>query len=239
MNSQELRAALAIGLLYIIRMLGLFMLLPVLPLVGNELPFATPLLIGLALGVYGLTQALLQIPMGLMSDRWGRKPVILAGLLLFNISIATSESWKDKNTGQQQERTEWHRIVFFNRLAEIVTQYLKKGSSVYIEGALRTRQWDKDGQKHYTTEVVASEMQMLGGRGDGGSMGGGQGGGQGGGSNGNDGYNQDYGNGGGNGGGNQGGNQGGASNNGGGQGGGNDNGYPAPPKDDFNDDIPF
>mgnify|MGYP006133149027 CR=1 FL=1 len=83
MNSQELRAALAIGLLYIIRMLGLFMLLPVLPLVGNELPFATPLLIGLALGVYGLTQALLQIPMGLMSDRWGRKPVILAGLLLF------------------------------------------------------------------------------------------------------------------------------------------------------------
>ncbi|MFT4632471.1 MAG: single-strand DNA-binding protein [Candidatus Pseudothioglobus sp.] len=156
-----------------------------------------------------------------------------------NISIATSESWKDKNTGQQQERTEWHRIVFFNRLAEIVTQYLKKGSSVYIEGALRTRQWDKDGQKHYTTEVVASEMQMLGGRGDGGSMGGGQGGGQGGGSNGNDGYNQDYGNGGGNGGGNQGGNQGGASNNGGGQGGGNDNGYPAPPKDDFNDDIPF
>jgi single-strand DNA-binding protein len=154
-----------------------------------------------------------------------------------NISIATSESWKDKNTGQQQERTEWHRVVFFNRLAEIVTQYLKKGSSVYIEGALRTRQWDKDGQKHYTTEVVASEMQMLGGRGDGGNMGGGAGGSNyggdsnnNGGSNNNSGYNQDYGN-------SDGGN--GGSNNGGGQGGGNDNGYPAPPKDDFNDDIPF
>jgi len=156
-----------------------------------------------------------------------------------NISIATSESWKDKNTGQQQERTEWHRVVFFNRLAEIVTQYLKKGSSVYIEGALRTRQWDKDGQKHYTTEVVASEMQMLGGRGDGGNMGGGAGAGgsnyggdsnNNGGSNNNSGYNQDYGN-------SDGGN--GGSNNGGGQGGGNDNGYPAPPKDDFNDDIPF
>jgi single-strand DNA-binding protein len=155
-----------------------------------------------------------------------------------NISIATSESWKDKNTGQQQERTEWHRVVFFNRLAEIVTQYLKKGSSVYIEGALRTRQWDKDGQKHYTTEVVASEMQMLGGRGDGGNMGGG------GGSNNNndDNFNQDHSNnGGGNSGGYGGGNNSGGSNNGGGrgQGGGNDNGYPAPPKDDFNDDIPF
>jgi single-strand DNA-binding protein len=165
-----------------------------------------------------------------------------------NISIATSESWKDKNTGQQQERTEWHRIVFFNRLAEIVTQYLKKGSSVYIEGALRTRQWDKDGQKHYTTEVVASEMQMLGGRGDGGNMGGGgggnygggnQGGGnQGGDNNSNDGYNQDYGSGGGSGSGNGGGPSGGG-NQGGSQGGGNDSGYSAPPKDDFNDDIPF
>ena len=82
-----------------------------------------------------------------------------------SISIATSESWKDKNTGEQQERTEWHRIVFFNRLAEVVAQYLKKGSSVYIEGQLVTRKWEKDGQTHYTTEVKASEMQMLGGRG--------------------------------------------------------------------------
>ena len=89
-----------------------------------------------------------------------------------NISIATSESWKDKQSGQQQERTEWHRIVFFNRLAEIAGEYLKKGSKVYIEGALRTRQWDKEGQKHYSTEIIANEMQMLDGRNDGG-MGGG------------------------------------------------------------------
>ena len=89
-----------------------------------------------------------------------------------NISIATSESWKDKQSGQQQERTEWHRIVFFNRLAEIAGEYLKKGSKVYIEGALRTRQWDKEGQKHYSTEIIANEMQMLDGRSDGG-MGGG------------------------------------------------------------------
>ena len=81
-----------------------------------------------------------------------------------NISIATSESWKDKQSGQQQERTEWHRIVFFNRLAEIAGEYLKKGSKVYIEGALRTRQWDKEGQKHYSTEIIANEMQMLGER---------------------------------------------------------------------------
>lgn len=83
MNKQELRAAVSIGLLYIIRMLGLFMVLPVLPVVGSELPLATPLLIGLALGIYGLSQAVLQIPMGLLSDKFGRKPVILAGLLVF------------------------------------------------------------------------------------------------------------------------------------------------------------
>jgi single-strand DNA-binding protein len=83
-----------------------------------------------------------------------------------NISIATSETWKDKNTGDQQERTEWHRVVFFNRLAEIVGEYVKKGSKVYIEGSLRTRKWQtKDGQDRYTTEIVASEMQMLDGRG--------------------------------------------------------------------------
>ncbi len=90
-----------------------------------------------------------------------------------NISIATSESWKDKNTGQQNERTEWHRVVFFRRLAEIAGEYLKKGSKVYIEGKLRTRQWEKEGQKHYSTEIVAEEMQMLDSRGDG--MGGGGG----------------------------------------------------------------
>jgi len=84
------------------------------------------------------------------------------GNAVTNITVATSESWKDKQTGQQQERTEWHRIVFFNRLAEIAGQYLSKGSKVYIEGSLRTRKWqDQGGQDRYTTEIVASEMQML------------------------------------------------------------------------------
>jgi single-strand DNA-binding protein len=88
-----------------------------------------------------------------------------SGGAVTNISVATSESWKDKQTGQPQERTEWHRIVFFNRLAEIAGEYLKKGSQVYIEGSLRTRKWqDQSGQDRYTTEIVASEMQMLGGR---------------------------------------------------------------------------
>lgn len=96
-----------------------------------------------------------------------------------NITVATSESWKDKNTGQNQERTEWHRVVFFNRLAEIVCQYLKKGSKIYIEGQLRTRKWqDKSGQDRYTTEIVASEMQMLDSRGGGQQQGGQQQGGQ-------------------------------------------------------------
>jgi len=88
-----------------------------------------------------------------------------AGGAVTNISIATSETWKDKNSGEQQERTEWHRVVFFNRLAEIAGEYLKKGSKVYIEGSLRTRSWEKDGVKRYTTEIVATEMQMLDGRG--------------------------------------------------------------------------
>jgi single-strand DNA-binding protein len=84
-----------------------------------------------------------------------------------NISVATSESWKDKQTGQQQERTEWHRVVFFNRLAEIAGEYLRKGSKVYIEGSLRTRKWQaQDGSDRYSTEIVASEMQMLDSRGD-------------------------------------------------------------------------
>lgn len=89
-----------------------------------------------------------------------------AGAAITNISVATSETWKDKNTGQPQERTEWHRIVFFNRLAEIAAEYLRKGSKVYVEGSLRTRKWqDQSGQDRYTTEVVANEMQMLDSRG--------------------------------------------------------------------------
>jgi len=91
-----------------------------------------------------------------------------SGNAVTNISVATSESWKDKTTGQPQERTEWHRIVFFNKLAEIAGEYLKKGSQVYVEGSLRTRKWqDQSGQDRYTTEIVGSEMQMLGGRADG------------------------------------------------------------------------
>ena len=89
-----------------------------------------------------------------------------SGAAITNITIATSESWRDKQTGENQERTEWHRVVFFNRLAEIAGEYLRKGRQVYIEGSLRTRKWQgQDGQDRYTTEVVASEMQMLGGRG--------------------------------------------------------------------------
>lgn len=89
-----------------------------------------------------------------------------SGGAVTNISIATSESWKDKQTGQQQERTEWHRVVFFNRLAEIAGEYLRKGSKVYVEGSLRTRKWqDQSGADKYTTEIVASEMQMLDSRG--------------------------------------------------------------------------
>ncbi|MCF6337569.1 MAG: single-stranded DNA-binding protein [Gammaproteobacteria bacterium] len=90
-----------------------------------------------------------------------------------NVTIATSESWKDKSTGEQKEKTEWHRVVFFQRLAEIVGEYLKKGSKVYIEGKLQTRKWqDQSGNDRYTTEIVANEMQMLDSRG-GGSGGGG------------------------------------------------------------------
>lgn len=90
-----------------------------------------------------------------------------SGGAVTNISVATSETWKDKNTGQPQERTEWHRVVLFNRLGEIAGEYLRKGSKVYIEGSLRTRKWQaQDGTDRYTTEIVASEMQMLDGRGD-------------------------------------------------------------------------
>lgn len=101
------------------------------------------------------------------------------GNAVCNFSIATTESWKDKQSGQKQEKTEWHNISMYGRLAEIAGQYLKKGSSVYIEGRLQTRKWqDKQtGADRYTTEIIADEMKMLGGRGDGGGMGGGMGGG--------------------------------------------------------------
>jgi single-strand DNA-binding protein len=92
-----------------------------------------------------------------------------SGAAVTNIRIATSESWKDKQSGEQQERTEWHNIAFFGRLAEIAAEYLRKGSQVYVEGRLRTRKWqDQQGNDRYTTEVIANEMQMLGGRGGGG-----------------------------------------------------------------------
>ena len=106
-----------------------------------------------------------------------------SGSAVTNFTVATNESWKDKQTGEQKERTEWHKVSMFNRLAEIAAEYLRKGSQVYIEGKLRTRKWQgQDGQDRYTTEIIADEMQMLGGRGGaggGGSFGGGQqGGGQ-------------------------------------------------------------
>ncbi|RUO33421.1 single-stranded DNA-binding protein [Aliidiomarina sanyensis] len=145
-----------------------------------------------------------------------------------NLNLATSETWKDKQTGEQKELTEWHRVVCYRRLAEIAGEYLKKGSKVYIEGRLQTRKWqDQQGQDRYTTEIVANEMQMLDSRGD---FGGGQGGGQ---SN----YNQNQ-------------NQGGGFNqNQGGQNQGQSGQQsqpqrqappqPAPLDNDFDDDIPF
>jgi len=138
-----------------------------------------------------------------------------SGSTVTNLTIATNETWKDKQTGEQKERTEWHRVAMFNRLAEIAAEYLRKGSQVYIEGKLRTRKWqDKSGNDRYTTEIIADEMQMLGGRG--GSGGGGN-----------------FGDGAPSGGGQQG---------GGYQGGGQQGGGNAPPQqgpDDFDDDIPF
>jgi len=94
-----------------------------------------------------------------------------SGGAVSNVTLATSETWKDKTTGQPQEKTEWHRVVFFNRLAEIVNEYIKKGSKIYIEGSLRTRSWEQDGVKRYATEIVANEMQMLDSRGQGGGAG--------------------------------------------------------------------
>lgn len=98
-----------------------------------------------------------------------------SGDAVTNIRLATTDRYKDKSSGEMKEATEWHRVAFFGRLAEIAGEYLKKGSPVYIEGRIRTRQWEKDGQKQYTTEIVAEQMQMLGGRGEGGGGGGGGG----------------------------------------------------------------
>lgn len=148
-----------------------------------------------------------------------------SGSTVANLRIATSESWRDKQSGEMKEQTEWHTVAMFGRLAEIAGEYLKKGSQVYIEGRLRTRKWqDKSGNDRYTTEIVANEMQMLGGRGGGASMGGSSGGG---------GYE------GGRGGG-AGGSQGGAPSQGGR--GGDDfeqRVTTSTEKDDFDDDIPF
>jgi single-strand DNA-binding protein len=99
-----------------------------------------------------------------------------SGMTVANLRLATSENWKDKQSGEQQERTEWHNVAMFGRLAEIAGEYLRKGSQVYIEGRLRTRKWqDKSGADRYTTEIVANDMQMIGGRG---GAGGGAGGGE-------------------------------------------------------------
>ncbi len=134
-----------------------------------------------------------------------------SGDAVTNISIATTESWKDKQSGEQKEKTEWHRVVMFRRLGEIAAEYLRKGSQVYIEGKLRTNKWkDRDGNDRYTTEIIADEMQMLGGRG-------GAGGG-------------DYGSGGGS-------NKSSGGGSRGDSGGGKNS--PPPPADDFDDDIPF
>src|SRR5579872_4195420 len=98
--------------------------------------------------------------------------VMPSGMTVANMRLATSENWKDKQSGETQERTEWHSVALFGRLGEIAAEYLRKGAQVYIEGRLRTRKWqDKEGRDRYTTEIIASEMQMLGGRGGGGGGG--------------------------------------------------------------------
>jgi len=109
----------------------------------------------------------------------GRDPEVRyspEGSAICNVSLATTSQWKDKNTGERREETEWHRVVFYNRLAEIAGEYLRKGRSIYVEGRIKTRKWqDKDtGQDRYSTEIIGDQMQMLGGRGD--DMGGGGGG---------------------------------------------------------------
>ena len=107
----------------------------------------------------------------------GRDPEVKympSGGAVVNISAATNESWKDKQTGEKKERTEWHKLTFYNRLAEIVGEYVRKGQQIYIEGRLRTRDYEKDGQKHYVTEIMVDEMQMLGGGRGGAGAGGGE-----------------------------------------------------------------
>jgi len=141
-----------------------------------------------------------------------------SGTTVANIRVATTESWKDRQSGDQQERTEWHNIALFGRTAEVAAEYLRKGSQVYIEGRLRTRKWqDKQGNDRYTTEIVANDMQMLGGRAGGGGGGGGERGGGGGpppaSGGGFEPRDRDYGDSGG--------------------------GSSPPPRDDFDDDIPF
>jgi single-strand DNA-binding protein len=137
------------------------------------------------------------------------------GGAITNVSIATTRQWKDKSSGERREETDWHRIVFFNRLAEIAGEYLKKGRSIYVEGRLQTRKWqDKDGKDQWTTEVVADQMQMLGGRGDADGGGGGGGGG----------YSRESAP---------------ARSGGGGGGGGGGRSSPPPNFDDMDDDIPF
>jgi single-strand DNA-binding protein len=148
------------------------------------------------------------------------------GSAVANIRLATAEAWRDRESGEQQERTEWHRVVFFGKLAEIVEQYVKKGSQLYVEGRIQTRKWqDKEGNERFSTEIVASDMQMLGGRGgSGGGGGGGYEGGSGGG-----GYER------------SGGGGGGSRSSGGGRGGDGPRGGGSsePPMDSFDDDIPF
>ena len=104
----------------------------------------------------------------------GRDPEIRStqdGMRIANLNLATSESWRDKQTGEQQERTEWHRVAFFGRLAEVAGEYLRKGSQVYIERSLRTRKWqDKQGNERYSTEIIGNDLQMLGSRGGGGAV---------------------------------------------------------------------
>jgi single-strand DNA-binding protein len=102
-----------------------------------------------------------------------------SGTTVANLRVATSESWRDKQTGEQQERTEWHRVAFFGRLAEVAGEYLRKGSQVYIEGSLRTRKWqDKQGNERYSTEIIGNDLQMLGARGGAGAQGGAESGGR-------------------------------------------------------------